>query len=72
MQNASNDDVRSQQRGEEILAVLLRPHIIGCSHDSDSDKKAKKADFTHSGERSAGFATVKIGLNWGKLYATSP
>ena len=54
-ENASSDDVRSQQRSEEILVVLLRSHVIDQVTQTVPKKRSKSGLYSVQG---------KIGIFW--------
>ena len=66
-ENVSSDDVRSQQRSEEILVVLLRSHVIG-QVTQTVQKSGQKADYIQCRARLACFAARKIAKIGGKLW----
>ena len=49
-ENASSDDVRSQQRSEEILVVLLRSHVIDQVTQTVPKKAVKKRIIFSAGQ----------------------
>ena len=49
-ENASSDDVRSQQRSEEFLAVLLPSHVIGQVTQTVPKKVVKKRIIFSAGQ----------------------
>ena len=67
-ENASSDDVRSQQRSEEILVVLLQSHVID-QVTQTVPKSGQKADYIQRRARLASFGAGKIALNRGKIVA---
>ena len=66
-ENASSDDVRSQQRSEEILVVLLRSHVID-QVTQTVPKKRSKAEYIQCRARLPCFAARKIAKIGGKLW----
>ena len=64
-ENASSDDVQSQQRSEEILVVLLRSHVI----DQVTQIVPKKL-LEHTGEYVPDRRRAVAPLSGGQYYCT--
>ena len=67
-ENASSDDVRSQQRSEEILVVLLPSHVIGQVTQTVPKKRSKSGLYSVQGKIGI-FGGGKIAKNRGKIVA---
>ena len=66
-ENASSDDVQSQQHSEEILIVLLRLHVID-QVTQTVPKSGQKADYIQCRARLASFGAGKIAEIGEKLW----